>query len=399
MVSGGSDGSIKIWDLEANPNPHQPCLHRPVGTISRQRPQLFMEGHISGVTHLDFHPLKKDHFISSSFDKSLKLWSCTTSSVTAHYDIKAKVFAHAPSPISPIVACATQESNVRLVDLRTNSAARSLLASGGAVFSVCWSPRHERVLASGHSDGKVRVWDIRRALNPLGMLDMEDSLGIVHRFNHAMASGLGWSYMPKVREAAVAHADAVNGLTWTDDGNYIISAGLDRRIRVWNAATGANTLSGFGSTVRNSQFAPLHMIVPPSNLTAGCRELLFWPNEQEILVFDLHEGYVVSKMRVPGAYTTFEASPKNRITCMAWRGSGGRRRMLGPEMGGGTASGGIYTSHADGHIRVWMPRIHNPDELDEGDGLEGDDEETKKRKRQVLDDAYRSLMGKQITFT
>lgn len=402
MVSGGADGSIRIWDLESCPDPHQPCLYRPLSAIGRQRPALFMEGHISGVTHVDFHPFKKDHFLTGSFDKSLKLWSCATSTVTAHYDIKSKVFAHAASPISssPVIACATQDSNVRLVDLRTNSSARSLLASGGAVFSVAWSPRHERVLASGHADGKARVWDVRRALSPLGMLDMEDSLGILHRYNHAIASGLGWSYMPKVREAATAHADAVNGLAWTDDGNYIVTAGLDRRIRVWNATTGANTLAGFGSTVRNSTIGPLHMVIPPSNLTGGCRELLFWPNEQEILVFDLHEGYVVSRMRVPGPSSTgFDYSSKNRITCMAWRGAGGARRLLGPDMGGATAAGGIYTSHADGHIRAWLPRITDKDEIKDDTGAGSDEEDTRKRKRQVLDDAYRSLMGKQVTFT
>ena len=299
---------------------------------------------------------------------------------------------------NPVVACATQHSNVRLVDLRSRSTAQSLSATGGAVLAVSWSPRLERVLASGHADGSVRLWDARRGHGPLGLLNMDDSLGVVHRFNHAMVSGLPWS-RGTVRLSARAHADSVNGLTWSDDGNYIVSAGLDGRIRVWDAATGANTLAGFGSAVQNRRVVPVRMLVPPGSLTAaGSRELLFWPNEHEVLMLDLHEGYIVRRLRVPGA-AAGAAAPRKRITGMAWRGASGKRRMLGVEMGGGNAPGGLYTCHADGHIRAWMPRIPGAEDVAEEEEGPGADDETRKRKRKAVDDAFRSLMGQQVTFT
>lgn len=400
MASGGSDGSIKLWDLESCPNPHRPYIYRPAASVPRVRDAYRREGHTSGITHLDFHPTNRDSLLSSSFDHSLKQWSCRTASVSAHFDLQAKIYSHAASPVSPspVVACATQHSNVRLVDLRSRSTAQSLSATGGAVLAVSWSPRHERVLASGHADGSVRLWDARRGHGPLGLLNMEDSLGIVHRFNHAMTSGIPWS-RGEVRLSAKAHADSVNGLTWSDDGNYIVSAGLDGRIRVWDAATGANTLAGFGSAVQNRRIVPVRMLVPPSSLTAaGSRELLFWPNEHEVLVLDLHEGYIVRRLRVPGA-AAGAAAPRKRITGMAWRGAGGRGKMLGVEMGGGNAPGGVYTCHADGHIRAWMPRIAGAEEVAEEEEGPGDDDETKKRKRKAVDDAFRSLMGQQVTFT
>lgn len=400
MASGGSDGSIKLWDLESCPNPHRPYIHRPVASVPRVRDAYRREGHTSGITHLDFHPTNKDSLLSSSFDHTLKQWSCRTASVTAHFDLQAKIYFHATSPVSssPVVACATQHSNVRLVDLRSRSTAQSLSATGGAVLAVSWSPRHERVLASGHADGSVRLWDARRGHGPLGLLNMDDSLGIVHRFNHAMTSGLPWS-RGAVRLSAKAHADSVNGLTWSDDGNYIVSAGLDSRIRVWDAATGANTLAGFGSAVQNHRVVPVRMLVPPGRLMgAGSRELLFWPNEHEVLVLDLHEGYIVRRLRVPGAVAG-AATPRKRITGMAWRGAGGRKKMLGVEMGGGNAPGGVYTCHADGHIRAWMPRIAGAEEVEEEEEGPGADDETRKRKRKAVDDAFRSLMGQQVTFT
>ena len=172
---------------------------------------------------------------------------------------------------------------------------------------------------------------------------------------------------------------------------------------MWDAATGANTLAGFGSAVQNRRVAPARMLVPPSCLTAaGSRELLFWPNEHEVLVLDLHEGYLVKRLRVPGAAISGAApggAPRKRITGMAWRGAGGKRKLLGVEMGGGNAPGGIYTCHADGYIRAWMPQVPEPEEPDEESEGYGVDDETKKRKRKAVDDAFRSLMGQQVTFT
>jgi DNA excision repair protein ERCC-8 len=66
-------------------------------------------------------------------------------------------------------------------------------------------------------------------------------------------------------------------------------------------------------------------------------------------------------------------------------------------MGGGNAPGGIYAAHTDGQIRAFIPTLWDDGEIDDDKVTgEGDD---KKRKRKVLDDAFRSLMGKQITFT
>jgi DNA excision repair protein ERCC-8 len=67
-------------------------------------------------------------------------------------------------------------------------------------------------------------------------------------------------------------------------------------------------------------------------------------------------------------------------------------------MGGGNSLGAIYSSHMDGQIRAWEPHTPGPDDVDEEEEID-EDEETKRRKRKAVDDAYRSLMGKKITFT
>lgn len=403
LLSGGAEGSIKVWDLEATPDQHKVYTFRPVATIARSSGGGNGRGHSHGITHLGFYPFDAQAFLSSSFDKRLKLWSTERAALSAEFHLNATIYSHATSPIADhlLVSCATQHSNVRLVDLKSGAAVQALVAHGGPVLCTSWSPNHEHILASGHADGKIRIWDIRRAGGVIGQLDQEDSLGVVHRYRLATEAGADWNRMPHFRSSAQAHDEAVNALHWTDDGKYIVSGGLDRRIRVWDAATGANTLASFGSVIQNQHAKTASILVSPSGASSR-NDALIWPNDQEILILDLHEGNIITRLRSLGA--TNPVGPRggemgrNRITTIVWRGSGGDGRTMGQVMGGSNSVGAIYSAHLDGQIRAWMPQIPGPDDIDADEEV-NEDEDVKRRKRKAVDDAYRSLMGKQITFT
>ena len=403
LLSGGAEGSIKLWDLEACGSPHASHTFRPVSSIGRTPGGVKGGGHSHGVTHLAFFPFDREAFLSSSYDKTLKLWSTQHCSLSAEFDLSATIYSHATSPIADhlLVACATQNSNVRLVDLKSGSAVQALVAHGGPVLCAAWSPRHEHILVSGHADGKARVWDVRRAGGVLSMLDQEDSLGIVHKYTHAIALGQDWSRIPRFRASAQAHDDAVNGVCWTDDGRYIVTSGLDRRLRVWDADTGANTLASFGSLIQNQQAKTANFCLSPSGLSTD-RGFVIWANEQEILILDLHEGHVVSRLKSPGLSNPLgprsRDAGRGRITSIAWRGCGGGSGADGPIMGGGNSVGALYSAHLDGQIRAWMPFVAGDDDIDD-DEAENRDDGSKSKKRKAVDDAYRSLMGKQVTFS
>jgi DNA excision repair protein ERCC-8 len=333
LVSGGSDATIKIWDLEQCRNPTNTHIYRPVAQIARVEDRSHVRGlgasegvsgaesgHRFGITHLSFFPFDNAAFLSSSFDQTLKLWSTEASQLSGSFKLGAKVHTHATSPIAShlLVACGTQHPSVRLVDLRTSAAVSSLVPPGqlggssGATLAVAWSPVHDHVLAAGSVDGAVRIWDVRRSSGLTGLLDQEDSLGSI------AASA---SRARPLRASAKAHSGPVNGLTWTDDGAFLVSAGHDRRIRVWDAATGANTLASFGPSIRNAHSGSVTMFVSPTGLTPPKNELLFYPNETEILVLDLHEGSVVTRLRGMGASISTiraqrggERTVRNRLT-------------------------------------------------------------------------------------
>lgn len=343
--------------------------------------------HRFGITHLSFYPFDSAAFLSSSYDHHLKLYATETLAISADFDLQSIIYTHALSPIAShlLVACATQLPTVRLIDLRSGSSTHSLAGHHGALLSVAWSPTLEHILASGGVDGTVRLWDIRKSSGSLGVLDMEDSTGI------AGFDGMGRG--ARGRNRGKAHQGAVNGLTWTDNGSYIVSAGHDDRVRVWDAGKGSNTLASFGPTLKNGHLSNLPLVTSPTSLTRPQKELLFYPNEREILMFELHEGRLIKRLRVPGPALaavrsrTGERSTKNRTMALAWR----------------SAVDGIYSSHSDGQIRAWMPRTKDDAIADEEEeqslnNLTADDDISGKRKRQVLDDVFKSLTRQKISF-
>jgi DNA excision repair protein ERCC-8 len=385
----------------------------------RRFDQNLTTGHRYGITHLSFYPFDSAAFLSSSYDHSLKLWATGAARLSGTFDLGAKIHTHATSPISSrlLVACATQHPAIRLVDLRSAAAVQSLITPGqvggstGGNLSVAWSPTHEHCLVSGSSDGSVRIWDIRRASALVGLLDLEDSRGILQRgpdddtlSTAGYVPGLEALGERGIRTSAKAHEGGVNGLTWSDDGSFIISAGHDAKIRVWDATTGANTLTNFGPHIKNYQPSTLTMFCSPSGLTAVGEEALFFPNETEVLVFAVHEGSMITRLRGMGSANATvrvqsggERTVRNRLTSLTWRAAGGNGGCAGLTMGGATAAGGLYTGHSDGQIRTWSPQLQGLDDEHEDEAIQGAAED-RASKRKAIDDAYKSLMGKQIRF-
>ncbi|KAL8726201.1 MAG: hypothetical protein Q9181_006148 [Wetmoreana brouardii] len=313
------------------------------------------------------------------------MYATETMTASATFDLDSVVYSHSLSPIADhlLVACATQHPAVRLVDLRSGASTHSLAGHQRAVLSVAWSPHEEYILASGSSDGTVRLWDIRRSANNLGVLDMDDSVGIVGE------DGLGKN--ARNRDQGKAHTNVVNGVVWTDDGNHLVTAGHDERVRVWDMITGANALSHFGPMIKNTHLSTLLPLLVPSHVLVAGRQVMFYPNQREILMFDLFEGTLLKRLRVPGIPLapvqgrTAQANVRSRITSLAWR----------------AGCVDLYSAHSDGVIRTWSPRIQEDvqAENEEAQIFEGSEEENRKRKREVLDEVFRDLTKQKITFT
>lgn len=381
LLSGGADSSVAVWDLEAaGTTPGESITHEPLGYSARTSTTASL-----GINHVSYFPFDSLAFLTSGYDHHLKIFSSETLQASGKFDLGSTVYRHATSNVAShlLVACGSQHPAVRLVDLQSGASAHSLAGHAGSVLTLEWHPKNENILASGATDGSVRLWDIRRSASSLGVLDMDDSIGI------AGYNGKGTG--ARRRERGRAHVGAVNGLTWTEDGKYLISSGTDERMRVWDMATGANTLANFGPAIRNAQNTANQPLLVPSHLTPAGSETIYFPNPQEILSFDMHSGTLQRRLRIVGQAAPTGPAPnmrnlKNRTTSMAWRAHNVE----------------FYSAHSDGSIRCWGPRTWEDElaEQEEREVTQGTASEAaeKKRKRDELDQIVRDLTKRPVTF-
>lgn len=136
-------------------------------------------------------------------------------------------------------------------------------------------------------------------------------------------------------ETNTAHGKGVNGLTMTPDGRYLVSLGLDEKIRLWDTESGKNTFVNYGSSWRNR--FKLHMEATVSSADVWPPLLYIPSDDRQVLVYRLLDGVLVQRLK--GAY--------GRVICVEKR----------------DAYQEYYSGSNGGEILVWEPPIQG-DTLD-----------------------------------
>jgi len=134
------------------------------------------------------------------------------------------------------------------------------------------------------------------------------------------------------QDRTTAHYGAVIGLKATEDGMYLLSAGSDSRLRLWDIESGCNTLVNF-------QTARLQTGKAMQLSTTQDSTLVFVPCMTSVKVFDMWSGKTVQTFR--GHY--------DHVNCCCYS-------LQDQE---------LYTGGTDRQILVWSPSKLASDELDE----------------------------------
>ena len=156
-----------------------------------------------------------------------------------------------------------------LLDPRSGSHCHELRAHKNAIHCVRWSPISEYLLATGGSDSKILLWDIRSAKGYLTCLDQ----------HNGEARG-------NSKDLITAHNGVVNSLCFTDDGLNLVSFGTDCKVRLWDVALSLNTLVNFGMIQNNYPHQQCTLeICSNSN-----PPVIFVPSSKRIIALDLFSG-------------------------------------------------------------------------------------------------------------
>ncbi|MBL0205614.1 MAG: NACHT domain-containing protein [Candidatus Microthrix sp.] len=182
LVSGSTDGTIRIWD----PN---------------ERTELGrLEGHTGGVWSVGWSP-DGTRLVSGSADGTIRVWDPNERTELGRLEgHTGGVRSVGWSPDGTRLVSGSTDGTIRIWDPDDGTELGRLEGHTGGVWSVGWSPDGTR-LVSGSDDGTIRVWDPNERTE-LGRLE--------------------------------GHTGGVWSVGWSPDGTRLVSGSTDGTIRVWD---------------------------------------------------------------------------------------------------------------------------------------------------------------------
>ncbi|HEY9624212.1 MAG TPA: serine/threonine-protein kinase [Crinalium sp.] len=249
LISGGVDGTIRIWDLGTK-------------TFIRK-----LTGHTSYINALIISPNGKS-LISAGADETLRIWDLETGQNIRTLKDSSFVNAVVVSPDGKTLASGNADGTIRFWDFASGQEIKTLKGHESAVNSLVYTP-DGKYLASGSADSTVKLWDAKTG-------------EVVHTFT--------------------GHTSYVNAIAVSPDGRMLMSASADNTIKIWDVQAGilARTLTGHSSFVNALRVSP------------DGRTIISSSADGTIKVWDLSNGHILRTFVGYGAPIDFFVVDANR---------------------------------------------------------------------------------------
>jgi len=200
LVSGGGDGTVRIWDAETGQAVGQPMQHG---------------GSVRSVAWRG----DGKRLVSGGNDGTMRIWDAETGQAVGQpmQGHDAGVNSVAWRGDGKRIVSGGNDGTMRIWDAETGqTVGQPMQGHEGSVWSVAWRSDGKRIV-SGGDDGAVQIWDAETR------------------------QAVGQPMQGHGQDGFFRMFDVVRSVAWRNDGKYIVSGGGDGTVRTWNAETGQPT--------------------------------------------------------------------------------------------------------------------------------------------------------------
>lgn len=348
LLCGGLYGTISLTDLEsfdANVRDGGARVAKNIwvghGSSSTSHGMEGTDRSVGGlmISSLEWYPQDSGMFVSALSNGSLSIWDTNELAVAYTFKLGASILTSKIRSYESgaLIAAGLSDNKIKLCDTRTGDSCLALQGHTAGVSAVDWCPSSIHQLASASLDGTMKVWDVRRGGDnpPIMSFDWLQDHTTVARYgavfttvdgvqsrnpavhhasktagarvrqgmNNASAHANGrrshdadglhqWTVDRQREKIAKAHVGGVFSMKYTPCGRFLVSAGADQRVRLWDAASGRLKPINYDLQVPGTTRTRLPYDMEIAAFSCAGDDLLLFPDgtEGNIAMVPLHSS-------------------------------------------------------------------------------------------------------------
>jgi DNA excision repair protein ERCC-8 len=339
LLCGGADGRVSLFDMEKRSAANSRADRiRCADIISTSMISSNATGALQRISCVQWYPTDTGLFVTGGLDGLVRIWDTNAFKVALEFSVDDRVYgarmnnnlSSTSSSSSPLIAVASEGHIIRLCDPICGSAAIPLSGHKSGVACLDWCPGSEYMLASGGLDGSVKIWDIRNGGSRSQLVSFDwrqENIGLASRTGKAGKKLL-------IADNLRAHEGAVMSMKYSSCGSFLVTAGNDRFVRLWSAASDAKSVGIVKKQIPAGCFSRLPYQILIAELSGSSNaDILAVPDDSGLVTFfDLHKSSDVDPRHMLKGHI-------QQVTGITWR-------QYNQE---------VITSAKDGLILLWRP--------------------------------------------